>query len=250
MKMKRTIVKLQETDSTNSYLRNLRNDNEADITVVTAEFQTSGRGQGTNRWESEAGKNLLFSLRVYPAAVPAARQFLLSMVGGLALYHALKTYAEGFVLKWPNDVYWRNYKVSGTLIETTVSRGLLQSCIFGVGINVNQYAFRSNAPNPISLCTITGREINREKLLEQVLTAFEKYYGMLCNGGHRTIVSLYHDGLYRRSGFHEYRDTEGYFCAEIVEVKPDGHLFLRDRQGTMRSYGFKEVDFILNENNR
>ena len=244
--MKRTIFKLQETDSTNKHLRGLQEEPSADITVVTADYRTAGRGQGTNGWESEAGKNLLFSLRIHPTMVPVSEQFLLSMVGGLALHETLQMYADGFTLKWPNDVYWHDYKVSGTLIETTVARGELQSCIFGVGIDVNQRTFRSDAPNPMSLCTIVGHEIDRERLLEQVLITFEKYYGMLCSGDYCTVISLYHEALYRKNGFYKYRDAEGSFEAEIVEVKPDGHLVLRNRQGVMRSYAFKEVEFILN----
>ena len=244
--MKRTIIRLQETDSTNRYLRDMQDKSLTDITVVVADYQTAGRGQGTNRWESEAGKNLLFSLRIHPTMLPVSEQFLLSMAGGLALHETLQTYADGFTLKWPNDIYWYDYKVSGTLIETMIACGRLQSCIFGVGINVNQRMFCSDAPNPISLCTIIGCEVDRERLLKQVLTAFEKYYGMLCRGDCHAVVSLYHEALYRRGGFYKYRDTEGSFKAEIVEVKSDGHLVLRDRQGMIRSYAFKEVEFMLN----
>mgnify|MGYP001674122836 FL=1 len=244
--MKRTIIRLQETDSTNRYLRDMQDKSLTDITVVVADYQTAGRGQGTNRWESEAGKNLLFSLRIHPTMLPVSEQFLLSMSGGLALHETLQTYADGFTLKWPNDIYWYDYKVSGTLIETMIACGRLQSCIFGVGINVNQRMFCSDAPNPMSLCTIVGCEIDRERLLKQVLAAFEKYYDMLCRGDSHAVVSLYHEALYRRGGFYKYRDTEGSFKAEIVEVKSDGHLVLRDRQGMIRSYAFKEVEFMLN----
>ena len=114
--MKRTIIRLQETDSTNRYLRDMQDKSLTDITVVVADYQTAGRGQGTNRWESEAGKNLLFSLRIHPTMLPVSEQFLLSMAGGLALHETLQTYADGFTLKWPNDIYWYDYKVSGTLI--------------------------------------------------------------------------------------------------------------------------------------
>ena len=69
---------------------------------------------------------------------------------------------------------------------------------------------------------------------------------MLCRGDCHAVVSLYHEALYRRSGFYKYRDTEGCFEAEIVEVKSDGHLVLHDRQDMIRSYTFKEVEFMLN----
>ena len=114
-------INLHSTDSTNNYLRGyVMNDND-DIVVVKADYQTAGRGQGSNTWESEDGKNLLFSLMVLPHTVPVASQFVLSMTMAVALKEALDGYAEGFELKWPNDIYWHNLKISGTLIETTVS---------------------------------------------------------------------------------------------------------------------------------
>ena len=132
--MEWNIIHLEETDSTNRYLRELpAND---DFVAVTADYQTAGRGQGSNSWESERGKNLLFSLRIRPTMVAPAQQFVLSMAGALALKSALDSYTDGITLKWPNDVYWNDRKISGTLIETSVADNMLKTCIFGIGINI------------------------------------------------------------------------------------------------------------------
>ena len=172
-------INLQSTDSTNNFLRGYVMDDNDDIVVVKADYQTAGRGQGVNKWESEDGKNLLFSLLVRPHTVPVTSQFILSMTMAVALKETLDSYAEGFELKWPNDIYWHDSKISGTLIETTVSGKGLGRCIFGVGINVNQQTFTSDAPNPVSLSAITGQEEDITELLNKVVEAFCKYYTML-----------------------------------------------------------------------
>lgn len=242
--MTTNIIHIAETDSTNRYLRDLPAP-AADITVVVADHQTAGRGQGTNSWESEAGANLLFSMLIRPKNVPVARQFLLSMTEALALKDALGKYASDITLKWPNDVYWRDLKLSGTLIETAVAQSWLKTCIFGTGINVNQLEFRSDAPNPVSLRQITGRETSVEEVLRRVLEAFEHYLEMLEQGCHERISALYHEALYRRTGFHPYRDQGGMFEAELLRVEENGTLVLRDRAGVERRYGFKEVAFVI-----
>ena len=139
--MKRNIIKLNEIGSTNDYMRKYALADDDEMAVTVASYQTAGRGQGTNTWESEPGKNLLFSLKLKPKNVEVRTQFLLSMTMAVAIKEALDCYADGFSLKWPNDIYWHDYKLSGTLIETSLKAGNIDSCIFGIGIDVNQREF-------------------------------------------------------------------------------------------------------------
>lgn len=243
------VVKLVETASTNDFLKRCPMPDGVDMFVATAQYQTAGRGLGTNRWESERDKNLLFSLLVQPVTVPVARQFVLSMAAALALKEALCRYAEGFTLKWPNDIYWQDSKISGTLIETSVSGHTLGRCIFGSGININQQEFHSDAPNPVSLCHIIGRETPTEDVLEAVLHAFGKYYIMVAEGRYAEVERLYNASLYRRVGLHGYRDFNGNFMARIDGVGLDGRLRLSLADGSLRSYAFKEVAFVVPKNN-
>lgn len=118
--MEEKIIRLKEIDSTNRFLRELKDEQEDEMVVAVADFQTAGKGQGSHTWESEAGKNLLFSIKVHPRWVPVRQQFLLSMAGAIAIKEALETYVDGITLKWPNDVYWNDKKISGTLIETSI----------------------------------------------------------------------------------------------------------------------------------
>ncbi len=240
-----TIIRLEETDSTNTYLRQHASQMEAWMTVVTAEYQTAGRGQGVHTWESNRSENLLFSVLTHPVMVPVRSQFLLSEAGALALKEVLDGYTDGITLKWPNDIYWNDRKLSGTLIETSIGGGRIKNCVFGIGLNVNQKTFESDAPNPVSLAQILGHDIDRELLFKQIVAAFEKYYRMLENGQYDAISALYHEALYRRQGFYMYEDGDGRFEGAIVEVGDDGLLVLRDRDGRFREYEFREVKFVL-----
>lgn len=240
-----TIVRLEETDSTNTYPRQHASQMEAWMTVVTAEYQTAGRGQGVHTWESNRSENLLFSVLTHPVMVPVRSQFLLSEAGALALKEVLDGYTDGITLKWPNDIYWNDRKLSGTLIETSIGGGRIKNCVFGIGLNVNQKTFESDAPNPVSLAQILGHDIDRELLFKQIVAAFEKYYRMLENGQYDAISALYHEALYRRQGFYMYEDGDGRFEGAIVEVGDDGLLVLRDRDGRFREYEFREVKFVL-----
>lgn len=241
--MEEKIIRLKEIDSTNRFLRELKDEQGDEMVVAVADFQTAGKGQGSHTWESEAGKNLLFSIKVHPRWVPVRQQFLLSMAGAIAIKEALETYVDGITLKWPNDVYWNDKKISGTLIETSIDSKGIKTCIFGIGINVNQEAFHSDAPNPVSLRQILGHEVDKDELLQKVIEGFRRYYELLRRADYMDVSGIYHLSLYRRKGFHRYEDADGDFEGAFVEVEDDGHLILHDKQGVIRSYSFGEVKF-------
>lgn len=241
--MEEKIIRLKEIDSTNRFLRELKDEQEDEMVVAVADFQTAGKGQGSHTWESEAGKNLLFSIKVHPRWVPVRQQFLLSMAGAIAIKEALETYVDGITLKWPNDVYWNDKKISGTLIETSIDSKGIKTCIFGIGINVNQEAFHSDAPNPVSLRQILGHEVDKDELLQKVIEGFRRYYELLRRADYMDVSGIYHLSLYCRKGFHRYEDADGDFEGAFVEVEDDGHLILHDKQGVIRSYSFGEVKF-------
>lgn len=242
--MKTKIIRLEEIDSTNRYLKNYREEGDEEMIVAVADYQAAGKGQGTHTWESEKGKNLLFSIKVYPHWIPVRRQFVLSMAGALAVKDALDSYVENITLKWPNDVYWNDKKISGTLIENTIDSKGIKSCVFGIGLNVNQLVFHSDAPNPVSLAQILGHEVDRDEVLKKILDGFEKYYELLRRADYMDVSGIYHLSLYRRKGYHPYRDANGEFEGALVEVEDDGHLILHDRQGRIRSYAFGEISIV------
>ena len=228
------IVHIDETDSTNRWIK----ENGSGDMVVVADYQTAGRGCRTNKWESERGKNLLFSILIHPVEVPVMRQFHISMAISMAIFDALEQYIGDVSIKWPNDIYWRNGKLGGILIENRLQGGCIKDCIIGIGLNVNQEQFFSDAPNPVSLKQIHAEDTDREQLLRDILARFEQYMT-------QDVKARYLAHLYRRKGFHPYTDKQGAFMAELVDVEADGHLLLRDDNGTQRRYAFKEVTFII-----
>lgn len=240
--MKKEYIYIEETDSTNRFLHDYQSAGE-EMTIVYTDFQTAGRGQGTNHWESERGKNITFSILTHPREVLITKQFILSMAGGLAIKEVLDTYTEGITVKWPNDIYWHDKKISGTLIETSVSGKCINNCIFGVGININQRQFLSDAPNPVSLYQILGRETDRMEVLEKIVDRFDEELSLLQEGGSEAVRQRYLQALYRREGFHEYIDKDGLFKARLQTVEDDGHLVLEREDGRLSTYAFKEVQF-------
>lgn len=245
----KTII-LGEVDSTNSFLREYKGEEGRLMTIVTAEYQTAGRGQGTNTWESEAGCNLLFSIKTHPEGLPASRQFVMLEAMALAIKDCLSEYTDDITIKWPNDVYWRDMKISGTLSECTVSGRQIADCISGTGININQRSFAGNAPNPVSLYNITGHDTDREEVLRILTGNVRKYLSMVDAGLYDEIDRMYAAAMYRREGMFAYRDADGLFAAEIERIDPDGHLLLRRDDGRQSRYAFKEVKFILSEEGR
>ena len=240
------LLHLEQTDSTNHYLKTICNESSVtELTTVVADYQTSGRGQRGNSWESEAGKNLLFSFVIYPTFLEARRQFLLSQLISLAIKEELDRYAEGFSIKWPNDIYWHEQKIACILIENDLTGCCLGRSIAGIGLNVNQTVFYSTAPNPVSLYQITQQTHNCLDLLSTIMKRVQREYRSVQNGEATHTAARYRAALFRGKGMHRYEDNHGEFIAEIIDIEPEGILVLQDDKGRKRRYAFKEVKYLL-----
>jgi len=261
-------IKLDEVDSTNNFLRSDRcsgtsqglhySDTPSDsrMMLVTAEFQTVGRGAATNHWESAKGENLLLSLRVVPSNLPAHRMFALSEVAALAVRDALDAFLpstplkgrQGVCIKWPNDIYYDDGKVAGILIENDLRGAEVLRSTIGIGININQRRFLSDAPNPLSLANIVGHNVERRFVLEQFMERFTYYFERIDEGRQDALDALhkqYKGYLYRYGEEHNYIDKDGTFRATLIDVELDGHLILQDIKGNKRRYEFKEVKYEI-----
>lgn len=243
-------IELEEVDSTNNFLRQLGMPTQPGITVVTAKFQTAGRGSGRNRWESAWGENLLMSISVMPEALPARRMYAISEAAALAVADALSTFAPGFLVKWPNDVYFGDGKVAGLLIENDLQGSLVQRSVIGIGVNVNQRTWEGDAPNPLSLAMVAGHDIERSQVQEQLMAHFMHYMHLIDDGQLDELHATYLSRLYRKDEEHGYCDAQGQFRATLIDVEPTGHLILRDTTGQERRYEFKEVKFIIEDSGR
>lgn len=240
-------IHLAETDSTNRYAR--ESVARHTTTLVTADHQSAGRGQRGNSWESEAGKNLLFTLALPIRSIAAGEQFVISELIAVALCEVLSRYTSGICIKWPNDIYYKDKKLSGILIEHDIEGSHIARSLIGVGLNVNQTRFISDAPNPTSLAQILGHDVEREPLLDAIITRFlelyEQYTSPTPTLSREALHKCYTHLLYRRDTPAEYRDANGSFTATLRHVEPDGRLVLEDEQGTLRKYLFKEVGYII-----
>ena len=234
--MKWKIVHIDETDSTNRWLK----DHGEGTMVVATDYQTAGKGCGSNSWESERGKNLTFSMLIHPDGIAAREQFRITEVVSVALCRTLQPYIYNKVeIKWPNDIYVGDRKLCGILIENRLQGNVIVDCIIGIGLNVNQRVFLSDAPNPVSMYQLTGQETDREALLADFLQTFDQEWQNKTNG------SEYRELLYRKGKDGLYEDKTGRFVARLADVLPDGRLLLVDEAGKEHTYAFKEVSFII-----
>lgn len=243
------IENISETTSTNELLVLWCKEGQAEeFHTVVAEHQTAGRGQRGNTWEAEPGKNLTFSTVLQPKNLRVERHFILSILAATSILRVLSQYAAGFCIKWPNDIYWNDRKIGGILIENELEGKRVCRSIIGIGLNLNQQIFYSDAPNPVSLYQIIGREVDRREVLQDILRALAEGYPAVGEADEErteVLTGFYLNHLYRNRGFHLYRDAQGEFRAELQDILPDGRLRLKDEQGGVRTYAFKEVTFVL-----
>ena len=235
------ITRFKTLDSTNKYLQNLLEEC-VDIVdnVVVTEFQSSGRGQGKNVWESEAGKNLLFSVAVDMSYLKAENQFLLTQMVSVAMIDVLKKYLpeESLFIKWPNDIYFNNKKIAGILIKNEIKGMMLGTSIIGVGLNVNQESFGENLPNPISMKMITGKDYDLEEILMNIVNGFN------CQRSLTLISQLYNNKLYRYRQWSFYRHENSVKEMMIVGYDQFGRLVLKEKNDREVVCDLKEIVFI------
>ncbi len=234
---------LEETTSTNDVARRTEY-RHGDL--IAAEYQTAGRGQRGNRWSSSAGKNLMFSVVLEPTFLPAARQFLLSEAVALALADTLAQYGIDARIKWTNDIYVGDKKITGILIEHELHGANLARTVVGIGLNINQTEFDPSLPNPTSMQIVAGREFDRREVLERLYANLMRRYDVLGTGCAEQLQSDYHRLLYRLDEPHTFSTPDGKpFTGIIRGVEPDGGLIVESSDGKRRSYLFKQIEFVI-----
>ena len=241
------IIYLEKTVSTNVYIQQLlsKGKNIREGTLVWAGFQTAGRGQNRNTWESEKNANLTFSILLHPDFLPVTEQFLLSQITALGIVDFLSSFCElqNLSIKWPNDIYWNDRKICGMLIENLLSGHSISHAILGVGINVNQITFEGDAPNPVSVKQINGKTYDLDAAIGSVRDVILNRYMQLLRDEKEQIRKDYANALYRGEGYFIYKDKSGEFSARIKEIRDTGMLVLETNTGEERVYAFKEVAF-------
>lgn len=272
---------IDQTPSTNTWLMtHCREEDYPNLFTVYTFRQTAGRGQAGNAWESEPGKNLSFSTLVHIHTIEEASR--LNLLVPLAVVRVLlkvkgqrstaqqivrsavqeRKVEEEFTIKWPNDIYWGDKKVAGMLNENVIIGNRIAYAVAGIGVNVNQEVFRSDAPNPVSLKQITGETYELEPMIDAIVAEMERLLPLLQD--YETLKREYMAHLYRKTGFHLYVEREVStaptmiaradktneekhtpFLAEIADVDEFGRLVLRTETGELKTYHFKEIRFVI-----
>lgn len=240
------IIKLDATDSTNTYLKDMCAVKlPMDYTVVSCELQTLGRGQMGTHWQGERGKNLTVSVFKKLREFNIEQQFYVSMVVSLAICNALKTFnVPQMRVKWPNDILSAKRKICGILIENIVKSNKLQGSVIGFGLNVNQKYFK-DLPQASSMNLLTGVLFNKDEVLSEILKQLEIYFEWLASQKFKDIKSEYEKLLFRKDkpSTFKMRDA-GTFSGIIKGVTKNGKLKVWTEDEVIKTFDLKEVTLL------
>jgi BirA family biotin operon repressor/biotin-[acetyl-CoA-carboxylase] ligase len=214
-------------------------------TIIYTNYQSAGRGQKGNRWESDNGKNLLFSVVLFPTMVSTEDQFIISMFVSLGICDFLKTLIPVCKIKWPNDIYSGDDKIAGILIENSITGDSINNSIAGIGLNINQDHFPGYVPNPVSLKMLTGKEYDTDQCLKQLAGWLDERYKQIISDKRTEIRNEYVSSLYRLNEWHKFKSGNGIFSGKIISVADKGCLIIETRDKKVNEFSFKEVDFII-----
>lgn len=247
------VLRVDSCLSTNSYAAGLPYpESDGRLTVIVTDEQTAGRGQRGNHWEAELGKNLTFSVLWRPEGVLPSEQFAVSEAVALAVCDLLEVCGIEAKVKWPNDIYVGDKKICGILIEHALLGMEITRTIAGVGINVNQEVFRSDAPNPISIKQISGKDHDLGELLgEYARLLSNRLLQIRTKEGKERIHEEYKGRMWRYDKraypFSDVASGERY-KGRIMGVEPGGLLHIQpENEQNERIYAFKEVEFLSSE---
>jgi BirA family biotin operon repressor/biotin-[acetyl-CoA-carboxylase] ligase len=236
-------IELEAVDSTNNYAMGKVHAGLASHgTAVFALQQTAGKGQRGKSWISEPGRNILLSIVLEPVSADPAKQFPLSAAIALGCVDLLKSFEPHFLIKWPNDIYWRDRKAGGILIESICRGNECQYVVAGMGININQQEFPVAAGNPVSLAEISGQSHDPAILASGLCRALDLRYRQLEEYGSLVVLEEYNLHLYKRKGWTRLKLGKDIISTRVESVSGDGFLHTSDSM-TRRFYS-GEVEWL------
>lgn len=216
----------------------------SDFHTISTDFQTKGKGQDTNVWESEAGKNILFSTLVFPEFIEAVDAFQLSRWVSLSIIDYLESKGlKKLKIKWPNDIYVDKKKIAGILIQNAIAGNHISKSMFGVGLNINQEVFGLGLPNPVSLQLLKPSDYEPLEELHILISILQRKYRLLQRKPAK-LISDYHQLLYQRDEYCSYQIAKGVIRGKILGVDEYGRLLLAEEGLEPVAYDLKEVKFL------
>ena len=205
--------------------------------------QYQGKGQRAKTWSSNPGENIILSVVKDCSGLQLNNQFQLSVAVALACFDFFSVYAgDETRIKWPNDIYWRDRKAGGILIENMVKSDRWDKAIIGVGININQTAFGAMEGKPISLRQITGKEFDPITLAKELCLQLDNRFSMLENKAFDQLLTAYNEQLYKKGEVVPFKRSNILFKAKVKEVDKDGHLLIM--HGLEERVPFGEITWL------
>lgn len=242
------IVEFETLESTNLHaIENWERQAWDEGTVVWAKRQTAGVGQSGNKWLSEAGKNLTFSIVLKPSFLPAASQFDLHKVLAVAVRQTVSGFApdSDVRIKWPNDIYVGDRKVCGILVNNVITDNLYRVAVAGIGINVNQTDFAPELPNPTSLKLECGTDFEIDRILDETVRNIGFWYGRLKKGDMKLINETYFSQMLNFGTPKRYRYRGKTVEATITGLDRFGRMVLQTNDNRQIVCDIKEIEYIF-----
>ena len=241
---------LIETESTNAWLMSLAREKRGagtalpDLYAVYTDFQTAGRGAGSNKWHSSRGLNILTSI-YFETGLAAADQFVFNLWFATSTRRFLAKYVPEVLIKWPNDMYIHDRKLAGDLTEHSVSGNCLDCTVAGIGIDVNEEVFPDWIPNPTSLFLETGHRYDIGTLMDEYLAVLQERRQLLNLEHSAELREEYLSHLYRLNELQSYNIKGQQNTAIIRNIDHFGRLVLELPDGRREAYGFKEIGYVI-----
>ena len=237
------LIQLDAVDSTNDYAAALLKSTKVSSgTSIVTNQQQKGRGQRSNVWTSQSGKNLTFST-IYFSDLLARQSFYLNIAVSVAVRKALEDLKIIAKIKWPNDILVNGNKICGILIENQISGDKINSSILGVGLNVNQKEF-GELPNATSIYGELKKEIEVMEVFDQLYGYLDFYLDLLHESNFELLKKHYYEHLFQINEPGDYEDTSGEFRGTIQGINEDGLLLIQKEGSDSKSkYDLKELTY-------
>jgi BirA family biotin operon repressor/biotin-[acetyl-CoA-carboxylase] ligase len=235
-------LELPTVDSTNNYAMGMVRAGMAHHgTAVFTTEQTSGKGQRNKTWISQPRQNMALSLVLEPQPI-APDLFLLSMAMAEGTFQFFTKYvSEDVSIKWPNDLYWRDRKAGGILIENVWQANSWNYAVVGIGININQSDFGSLGHKAVSLKQIIGKESEPLQLAKELCTFLDQAFQVSIKNPDE-IRRNYNSHLYKLHQKVKLKTGSRLFEATVKEVHAGGQLVVQ--HGTEERFDVGEVEWI------
>lgn len=238
-------ILLDETESTNIVAKLLISKNNiVNGTCIIAEKQTAGKGQLNAVWESEAYQNITLSYVFDLQFLKTDKIFLWNKCIANAIHHCVSYFlsSEKNEIKWPNDILVNEKKISGILIENSLTSSCFSWSIIGIGINVNQIFF-SAAPNAISIKNILKKNIEKNEVIAFLHTCIEKAYNLIIEEKWTEIEDYYTLHLYKKGEKSSFL-IQGEVKQGLIKFVDENGRLVVEIDGQINTFGVKEIVFL------